>query len=295
MTGGKWTTYRAMAEDVLERCMARGLLPHAAGGVTERLPLLWRGAGRPLAEPPGEHLYGSEAATAAHAARRRALAVDRRRIGRGALSEAMVRFAARYEMATTVEDVLARRCRLLFLDAAEAARQADGVAAILAEELGGGFDAEASWTLEGRETTSETVSTGLARYRAEIRPELLADKSWMTEHHDDPDVRVIDSRTREEYDGEVLYGEARGGHIPGARMLMGSNALIALTGQRCVPGRFLEQDFACDDFPGLDDALHHLLRNAGQMPGRLEAGDGVRLVSDGRVRLRRGRQTDQSA
>jgi glycerol-3-phosphate dehydrogenase len=29
VTGGKWTTYRAMAEDVLQRCMARGLLPAA--------------------------------------------------------------------------------------------------------------------------------------------------------------------------------------------------------------------------------------------------------------------------
>ena len=56
--------------------------------------------------------------------------------GRGGLSVAMVRFAARCEMARSVEDVLARRCRLLFLDAAEAARQADAVAAILAEELG---------------------------------------------------------------------------------------------------------------------------------------------------------------
>jgi len=54
----------------------------------------------------------------------------------------MVRFAARFEMARTVEDVLARRCRLLFLDAAEAGRQADAVAAILAEELGGVVDAE---------------------------------------------------------------------------------------------------------------------------------------------------------
>ena len=53
----------------------------------------------------------------------------------GGLSEAMVRFAARYEMAQSVEDVLARRCRLLFLDAAEAARQADAVATILADEL----------------------------------------------------------------------------------------------------------------------------------------------------------------
>jgi glycerol-3-phosphate dehydrogenase len=33
---------------------------------------------------------------------------------------------------------------LLFLDALEAARQADAVAALLAEELGAGFDAAAS-------------------------------------------------------------------------------------------------------------------------------------------------------
>jgi glycerol-3-phosphate dehydrogenase len=47
-------------------------------------------------------------------------------------------------MAQSVEDVLARRCRLLFLDAAEAQRQARPVATILAEELGAGFDAAAS-------------------------------------------------------------------------------------------------------------------------------------------------------
>jgi glycerol-3-phosphate dehydrogenase len=54
----------------------------------------------------------------------------------------MVRFAARYEMARTVADVLARRSRLLFLDAAEAARQAEAVAAILAEELGQTLETE---------------------------------------------------------------------------------------------------------------------------------------------------------
>ena len=36
----------------------------------------------------------------------------------GGLTDAMVRFAARYEYARTVEDVLARRSRLLLLDAA---------------------------------------------------------------------------------------------------------------------------------------------------------------------------------
>ena len=133
VTGGKWTTYRSMAEDVLAHCMARGLLPHKAGGVTARLPLIGAAPGRPLGEPPGEHLYGSEATLL------RTLPGAQKWLWReanGGLSEAMVRFAARYEMARGVEDVLARRSRLLFLDAAEAARQADAVATILSDELG---------------------------------------------------------------------------------------------------------------------------------------------------------------
>lgn len=144
VTGGKWTTYRAMAEDVLERCMARGLLPRRAGGVTERLPLLGAAPGRPLAEPPGEHLYGSEAALLHTLPGADHWLWQDAESGLGGLSEAMVRFAVRHEMARTVEDVLARRSRLLFLDARAAAAQADAVAAILAEELGTGFDAAAS-------------------------------------------------------------------------------------------------------------------------------------------------------
>ena len=46
----------------------------------------------------------------------------------------MVRFAVRCEYARTVEDVLARRCRLLFLDARLAVRLAPRVAEILQEE-----------------------------------------------------------------------------------------------------------------------------------------------------------------
>ena len=97
-----------------------------------------------MTEAPGEHLYGDEAA------RLRALPGADRWLWRpadaprGGLSEAMVRFAAREEMALSVEDVLARRSRLLFLDAAEASRQAEAVAAVLADELGPGFDAARS-------------------------------------------------------------------------------------------------------------------------------------------------------
>jgi len=46
-----------------------------------------------------------------------------------------VRYAARHEYARTVEDVLARRSRLLFLDAGLAAQLAPEVARILHEEL----------------------------------------------------------------------------------------------------------------------------------------------------------------
>ena len=143
VTGGKWTTYRAMAEDVLQQAMVRGLLPPRPAGVTARLPLLGAAPGRPLAEPPGEHVYGSEAAAL------RALPGAQRWLwrdaesGRGGLSEAMVRFAVRHELARTVADVLARRSRVLFLDAAAAAALAWPVAEIMAEELGQDVDAAA--------------------------------------------------------------------------------------------------------------------------------------------------------
>ena len=140
VTGGKWTTYRAMAEDVLAHCMKAGLLPPSPAGVTADLPLAGApaaSAGHPLGELPGPHLYGSEAGALA------ALPGADRELAPG-LTEAMVRFAARYEYARTVEDVLARRSRLLFLDARAAAAAAPRAAALLAEELGAGFDADRS-------------------------------------------------------------------------------------------------------------------------------------------------------
>ena len=132
-----------MAESVLASCFAHGLLPERPAGVTRHLRLVGApaigSAMVPLAEPPGPHLYGSEAATLATLP-----GADRMLLP--GLSEAMVRFAARHELARSVEDVLARRSRLLFLDATRAAEAAPAVAAILGEELGAGFDAEASAT-----------------------------------------------------------------------------------------------------------------------------------------------------
>ena len=131
VTGGKWTTYRAMAEDVLEKCFDRALLKRAAAGVTRHLTLMGGGVmqegTRSICAPPGLHSYGSEAvAVLDMPGADTALAPG--------LTEAMVRFAAKFEYARTVEDVLARRSRLLFLDARLAKTLADQVAAILRAE-----------------------------------------------------------------------------------------------------------------------------------------------------------------
>ncbi|OSZ74010.1 glycerol-3-phosphate dehydrogenase/oxidase [Hydrogenophaga sp. IBVHS1] len=137
VTGGKWTTYRAMAEDVLERCFATNLLPRRAGSRSDNHRLLGAGLtglpATPLHAAPGMHLYGSEWAEVQKCQGLGNL------LGMG-LNEAMVRHAAREEFAQTVEDVLARRWRVLFLDARQAALMAPAVAAILAEELGGDPD-----------------------------------------------------------------------------------------------------------------------------------------------------------
>ncbi len=131
VTGGKWTTYRAMAEDVLQRCFDAGLLPPRPGGLTEHHRLLGApdpGApAKPLHGPPSLSLYGSEAQALSNAPG------AGRSLGMG-VTEAMVRHAVRAEHAHTVEDVLARRWRSLFLDARAAAAQAPAVATILAEE-----------------------------------------------------------------------------------------------------------------------------------------------------------------
>ena len=132
VTGGKWTTYRAMAEDVLQKCFTTGQLPEKPAGVTNDLPLV--GAPREpvqhrISDAQGLHSYGSEAAAVQQ------IPGAQTDLG-GGLTEAMVRFAARYEYACTVEDVLARRSRLLFLDARKAMGLAPGVAGILREELG---------------------------------------------------------------------------------------------------------------------------------------------------------------
>jgi glycerol-3-phosphate dehydrogenase len=136
VTGGKWTTYRSMAEEVLQALQTQGdVPPPPSGPVDTRLhglvgaPKEGDSALHPLSDAPGLHLWGSQADQV------RALPGAQRDLGLG-LTEAMVRFAVRHEWAWTVEDMLARRWRALFLDARQAANMAPVVAALLQEETG---------------------------------------------------------------------------------------------------------------------------------------------------------------
>ena len=133
VTGGKWTTYRAIAEDVLEKCFARKLLARRPAGVTTHLKLVGSVCGdapvQSISRPEGLHSYGDEAAYVA------GLPGARRELAPG-LTEAMVRFSARFEYARSVEDVLARRSRLLFLDARLASSLAGAVGKIMQQETG---------------------------------------------------------------------------------------------------------------------------------------------------------------
>ena len=120
---------------------ADGAVAAPGGCRTAQLPLVGApkaalngaGDGKPLPlgihSAPGLHMYGTEGADVM------AMPGTDRVLGNG-LTEAMVRFAARFEYARTVEDVLARRARILFLDAKLAASLAPAVAAILQEETG---------------------------------------------------------------------------------------------------------------------------------------------------------------
>jgi len=132
VTGGKWTTYRAMAEDVLSQCLTSRLIPQSrltAVAATQLIGAGFESNHRPvsLMSPQGTHLYGDEQALLAQLPGAQVWLMP-------GLSEAMVRFAARFEFARCVEDVLARRSRLLFLDAKASVAVAERVAALLLEE-----------------------------------------------------------------------------------------------------------------------------------------------------------------
>jgi len=132
IAGGKWTTYRQMAEDAVDHAAdLAGLAP--APCVTEELPI--HGSHRDTAPFGRLGFYGSDAVlvqSLIDSAPEMSAPVHPDL----ALTRGEIVWAARKEMARTVDDVLARRSRSLLFDAAAADAAAPAVAAILAAELG---------------------------------------------------------------------------------------------------------------------------------------------------------------
>jgi glycerol-3-phosphate dehydrogenase len=132
IVGGKWTTYRHMAEDTVDHAITLGKLPDSHC-VTENLHI--HGYFED-SDPLGDlWVYGSDAEKI------RSLANDSPEFSKQLHPDlpyvaAEVIWAAREEMARTVEDVLGRRTRALFLNAHAAAAMASVVASLLARELG---------------------------------------------------------------------------------------------------------------------------------------------------------------
>lgn len=130
--GGKWTTYRHMAEDCVNHAATLGRLPDALP-VTARLNIH---GFHTAAEKFGRlRVYGSDAPQV------RAIEEADPELARPLDAElpytgAEVVWAARYEMALTVEDALSRRTRALLLNARAAMRMAPAVAELMARELG---------------------------------------------------------------------------------------------------------------------------------------------------------------
>lgn len=136
ITGGKWTTYRRMAHDAVDQAAKLGGLPPMEC-VTDHLPL----HGSPGSVPDGQCLPAPLDVYGIDGGRVDAIAVERPEWN-GLVHPALpyhisqVIWAARNEMARTVDDVLARRTRSLLLDARAAIEAAPLVAALLADLLG---------------------------------------------------------------------------------------------------------------------------------------------------------------
>ena len=130
--GGKWTTYRKMAEDTIEKAIMLGGLPEREC-ITKHLPIHgFRMDIDPYTDPMAPYGLNKEDILAISEEEENMAGFIS---GKLSILKSQVAWAVRKEMARTVEDVLARRTRALFLDARESIRIAPETAVIMAKEL----------------------------------------------------------------------------------------------------------------------------------------------------------------
>ena len=127
--GGKWTTYRKIAEDAVNTIQMVGGLPDRKCN-TETLGIFGNDFNVDFTNP--YHFYGTESdKIKALDPKKAAISLSEKIF----ISENQVRWAVREEMAMTLEDVLARRTRCLFLDAYETEKITLQVVKVMCEEM----------------------------------------------------------------------------------------------------------------------------------------------------------------
>lgn len=129
--GGKWTTYRRMAEETIDKAIAAGFLPNKKC-ITSDLKLTELDENNTVGRL---HIYGEKSSEIEK------MISDSPSLGAAIdvslpYSKAEVIWICRNEMPVNVEDVLARRTRALLLNARASADAAPEVASLMAAEFG---------------------------------------------------------------------------------------------------------------------------------------------------------------
>ena len=146
--GGKWTTYRRMAEETIDKAIKAGLLIRRKC-VTEELKLTTLTMGNNSGRL---HIYGDGASSIEKMiSEEPALGLPLN--SKLPYTKAEIIWICRNEMPLTVEDILARRTRALFLNARASSEMAVEVAKIMAEESG----LDNSWQKEQTEAYTRLI------------------------------------------------------------------------------------------------------------------------------------------
>ena len=130
VAGGKWTTYRKMAEDTIDQAIEVAQLNYKPA-VTENLSLHGSTTEELVSDEFG--IYGSDARKVRNVCNDTSL--NKIIHPNFNIKEGEVVWSIRNEMARTVEDFLARRTRTLFLDANASIDMAPKVAKLMSKEL----------------------------------------------------------------------------------------------------------------------------------------------------------------
>lgn len=133
ITGGKWTTYRKIAEDIIDKAIVVHHLPEVACK-TEHIAIHGNVLTDSNARENHLYIYGTDISKILSLQKSEPELAEKLHPDYD-YTMAEVVWAIRCEMARTVDDILSRRVRLLFLDARSAIFSCEKVARILAKEL----------------------------------------------------------------------------------------------------------------------------------------------------------------